>query len=101
MRTSLEEHQKRKELYDQGLSDIEIADLCFVCINAIRYWRKNHNPPLPVNAKQAIQESTRLALYKANLTDREIAREEKVSKMAIRGWRKKHNLPENRPWEDG
>ena len=47
-----EENQKRIDLYKQGLTDKEIAAKCFVCKDAIFYWRKKRGLPPNGNRKK-------------------------------------------------
>lgn len=96
MYTTPEEHARRNKLYESGLSDVEMALICFVCVNAIRYWREKHNPKLPPNAPKQEKATERLLLYSSGLSDIEIAKAQQCSKMAIRDWRKKRNLPQNK-----
>lgn len=95
MITSPEEHNRRKALYEEGLTDSELAEACFICVNAIRYWRESFDPKLPPNSKKSIHLEARLVLYSSGLTDIEIARQQQCSRMAIRDWRKKRGLPQN------
>ena len=100
MLTSPEEHLRRMELYNRGLSDVELSVACFVCVNAIRYWRERHNPKLPPNTPVSEKAIIRLTLYQSGLDDIEIAQIQQCSKMAIRDWRKKRNLPQNKKMKE-
>jgi DNA-binding NarL/FixJ family response regulator len=45
-----EEHQRRLELYNQGLTDAAIAEKLFISSTVIFRWRKNNG--LAANAKK-------------------------------------------------
>ena len=96
MITSVEEHTRRRQMYNSNMTDQEMSEACFVCLNAIKYWRETQNPPLPPNSKKCERLELRVELYKSGLTDDEIAKAQKCSRMAIRDWRKKRKLPQNK-----
>ena len=97
MITSPAEHARRREMYDAHMTDQELSDAWFICINAVKYWRESQEPPLPPNSKKCEKIGEREALYDQGLTDTEIAHTQQCSRMAIRHWRKKHDLEQNKP----
>lgn len=101
MITSPGEHIKRRELYDQGLSDPELSKALFICENAVRYWRETQTPPLPPNTKKNTRLAVREQLYTTGMTDQEICKAQRCSKMAIRDWRIKRGLPQNKKEKAG
>jgi hypothetical protein len=96
MITPPDEHDRRQQLYDAKLTDQEMAEACFICINAIRYWRESRVPKLPPNSKKCERLEIRMHLYNNGLTDIEIARHQRCSRMAIRDWRAKRGLLQNK-----
>ena len=51
-RLSESKEKERLDLYNQGLSYREIAPKCFVCKDAIFYWRKKRGLPPNGNRKK-------------------------------------------------
>ncbi len=87
-----EEEKKRRELYDQGMTDREIAERCYVSRGVIYKWRKRRG--LPYNSQY--DERKRHNLYRQGLNDYEIAARCGVTQPAIFQWREKMGLPPNR-----
>lgn len=104
----------RMALYEQGLSDADIAERCGTSPQVIMRWRRyrklrtNHRKPRARrttprrrNTRPANSWAIRALLYEQGLTDVEIARAEAIARpdaptpQAIRDWRRKQNLPRN------
>lgn len=84
-----EEEAKRKRLYDEGLSDIEIANKTGVSRTAIRSWRSRRSIPanLGKGSRSSLKEGEleRIeALNEKGLTDQEIADEIRRSYSFVR-----------------
>ncbi len=93
---SADEHEARMALYEQGLTDEEIAAERWVTKESICGWRTKRR--LPSNGKKGghlpkEKHNARMALYEQGLTDEKIAAELSMSKSAICCWRKKNGLP--------
>lgn len=88
----------RRELYDQGLSDIEIARLQKVDRTAVVGWRKRNGLPPHVATKPGVAErmARRRELHDAGQSDCAIARELGVSQAVVTRWRAKVGLPTNK-----
>ena len=97
---SQEEHDKRLELYNQGLSDHQIAEILYYNVSTIRNWRLNNNFPSIYNAKDkrlsAKEEQERLRLYHKGYTDAEIAIRVGMQRIGISAWRRSRNLKPNK-----
>jgi len=90
---SPDEEERRLLLYQQGMTDGEIARITGVTRSAIQKWRLQHNLE-PRGIKMSRDDfEKRLELFKKGLSNREIARIEGVSEVAISKWRKMH-LPD-------
>jgi len=99
MALTTSEESLRWQLYNQGLSDREIAQRVGITASVVGEWRKRRH--LPINSlrgRNTDQEmyERRLKLYNQKLTDKQIADLEGVSEQAIRTWRKVHGLPAHR-----
>ncbi len=93
---SAEEHEARMALYEQGMTDEEIAAERWVTKEAICGWRIKRR--LPSNGKKGHhlteeKHNARLELYMQGLSDERIADELYVTKNAILVWRQRHGLP--------
>ena len=110
-RLSEQEEKKRLDLYNQGMSDEEIAERVYVIKSVICNWRKRRG--LPPNALKGFQkgnkygcmsrlsevkENKRLELYNIGLNDAQIARIVGVDNSTISQWRRSRGLPSNRKW---
>ena len=108
---SEEEEKKRLDLYNQGMSDAEIAKRCYVIKSVVNGWRTQRG--LPPNALKGfqkgnkygcigrlsdIQENKRRDLLKRGLNDAQIARIVGVENSTISQWRRSRGLPLNRKW---
>ena len=108
---SEEEEKKRLDLYNQGMSDAEIAKRCYVIKSVVNGWRTRRG--LPPNAPKGfqkgnkygcigrlsdIQENKRRDLLKRGLNDTQIARIVGVENSTISQWRRSRGLPSNRKW---
>jgi hypothetical protein len=93
---TVEEDDKRLELYKKGLNDKEIGEIVFADVATIQGWRTRRNLPSNVLIGKAIFNKARKELYDYGFTDREIAAISKVSFRAIIAWRKLRNLPANK-----
>lgn len=110
-RLSEEEEKKRLDLYNQGMSDAEIAKKCYVIKSVICNWRTRRG--LPPNAPKGFQkgnkygcmgrlsevkENKRRDLLKRGLNDTQIARIVGVENSTISQWRRIRGLSSNRKW---
>ena len=111
---SEEEEKNRLDLYNQGMSDAQIAKRVCVEKNVIQHWRTRRG--LPPNAPKGFQkgnkygcmgrlselrENKRLELYNRGLNDAQIARIVGVENSTISQWRRSIGLPSNRKWTRG
>jgi hypothetical protein len=92
------EEKIRKQLYDSGYHDYEIARRLGVTPSAICSWRKSRG--LSPNGKVggshlSDRMDERSELYELGLSDADIARRQGVTRQAIWLWRQKKNLPKN------
>jgi hypothetical protein len=94
VRVSLSEHSRtiRRGLYEEGLSDSEIADRTGTTTIAIRHWRNRANLP----ANDLKDQADRERLYAQGMTDSEIARELGQRRNAVFHWRHQRGLPANK-----
>lgn len=83
-----EENQRRLELYHQGLTDREIAQRVYVCVPAVRAWRKSRGlpgrsgrPKLPDE-----EQKRRIALLRSGKTMAEAAEELGVTERTLKSW---------------
>ena len=110
-RLSEEEEKKRLDLYNQGMSDAEIAKRVYVIKSVICNWRTRRG--LPPNAPKGFQkgnkcgclgilsevkENKRRDLLKRGLNDTQIARIVGVENSTISQWRRRRGLSSNRKW---
>ena len=86
---------ERRSLYDQGLSDRQIALAQGVDRTAIRDWRRTRGlPPKTVRRYAAIGPSTiRRFLSDMKWNDGEIGQQEGVHPQCVREWRIRNRLP--------
>jgi hypothetical protein len=103
-RISNQEHEKRLNLYNQGLSDGSIAKYCGLIPSSIRSWRNTRNLPcncpcLVKNRKggriSKAEEKKRIELYKSGLSDKECAERLNIDYQSFNSWRRYRNLPRN------
>lgn len=110
-RLSEQEEKKRLDLYNQGMSDAEIANRVYVIKSVICNWRTRRG--LPPNAPKGFQkenkygcmgrlsevkENKRCMLLCRGLNDAQIARIVCVDNSTISQWRRSRGLPSNRKW---
>ena len=92
-------HEQKLELYNQGLTDMEIAKLLGVSVSNVNVWRRQNNLPLHRSNNFAKlpkeEEQKRLALYKKGFADIDIAKKCGVGVSAITGWRRERGLESN------
>lgn len=91
-----EEEKERRKLYDQGLTDQEIAESLYLSKHAVYNWRRRRG--LPANSTQGGKEydhRRRLNYWRQGLVDKEIANRVGVTTGAISQWRWKHGLKAN------
>lgn len=86
--------KERMNLYNQGLSDVEIAEIQKVNPTAIWHWREKRE--LIANKSYEDVKKERLKLYKLGLTDKEIAFKLHETPTAIGSWRIKEGLEPNK-----
>lgn len=93
-----EKQNKRLSLYNQGLSDSEIARRLGLTQNAIGYWRREQDlSPNSLRGGRVLgdKEKKRLELYNQGLNDVEIATQLGLTHEAIFAWRKSRDLLPN------
>lgn len=91
--------EERMKLYEQGLSDVAIAEKQEVCLTTIYYWRQSRNlDPNPTESER--MNTIRMRYYRQGMTDREIAEIMETSYNAIRSWRQRNKLPVNKAKEN-
>ena len=81
------------ELYNEGLTDKEMAEELDWTISTIADWRRENN--LPVNKFYKKKHEKRMELYNEGLTDKEITERLDLGSSTIGVWRKRNNLPPN------
>ena len=106
-----DEDKRRLDLYNQGMSDAEIAKRCHVIKSVVNGWRTRRG--LPPNAPKGFQkgnkygcmsrlsevkENKRRDLLKRGLNDAQIARIVGVENSTISQWRRRRGLTSNRKW---
>lgn len=99
-RTGLQDFPERMALYQQGMSDAQIAEAVGATRKAIANWRAKRNLPRVQNGRLRVDagsEEKRMELYRQGLNDCQISRELGVTDTSIRLWRKARGLPSNRP----
>ena len=90
-----EDQRRRRELYDRGLSDREIAEETGAKISTVTSWRDNFGLAPNPGGKRGIPvswEEDGLRLYREGKTDREIAEAVGRSVATVGEWRRKHGL---------
>lgn len=97
---SQEEHDKRMSLYNQGMSDHQIAEILYYNISTIRNWRVKSNLPANYDVKrkrlEPKEEEERLRLYNKGYTDKEIGYRCGLNAASISAWRRKRGLVPNK-----
>ena len=86
-----------QKLYEQGMTDPEIAQQFNVSPETVRHWRKIN--ALPANKRKQVIHDERMELYRMGKSDREIADAVHVAVSSIFKWRKINGLPSN--WKPG
>ena len=83
-----DENQRRMELYHQGLTDREIARRVYVCVPAVRAWRKSRGLPGRSGRPQLPEEEQkrRMALLRSGKTMAEAAAELGVTERTLKSW---------------
>ena len=110
-RLSEEEEKKRLDLYNQGMSDAEIANRVYVTKSVICNWRTRRglSPNAPKGFQKGnkygcmgrlseVKENKRCMLLCRGLNDAQIARIVGVDNSTISQWRRSRGLPSNRKW---
>lgn len=91
--------EERMKLYEQGLSDVMIAEKQGVCLTTIYYWRQVRNlDPNPTESER--MNTIRMGYYRQGMTDRKIAEIMETSYNAVRAWRQRNKLPANKAKEN-
>ncbi|MCW6531186.1 hypothetical protein NED98_13115 [Sphingomonas sp. MMSM20] len=90
----------RLSLYEQGLTDGEIASRTGAKKNTIVVWRRARDLPVNRGSRTSYrltptQRAARMLMYQLGWSDRHIAREQGVHKTSIRGWRRDLGLAAN------
>lgn len=90
-----EEQAKLRELYNQGLQDIEIAKILYVSPFSVRQWRIVNGLPSNKNTRR---DKERMVLYQQGFSDREICRRLNLNPCGstITQWRQSKGLPPNK-----
>ena len=95
-----EEHERRLELYNQGLSDHQIAEILYYNVSTIRNWRTKNKLHTNYDAKnsriETNEEAERIRLYNKGYTDSEIGYRCGLKKGSVSAWRRKRGLPPNK-----
>lgn len=82
-----------RELYEQGMSDRQIAEALGIGPGSVWYWRKMNG--LPPVAQERPEPPRFGELYNKGMTDREIAETTGQSKRKVQTWRYKNHLKAN------
>lgn len=95
------EHQRRMELYEQGLNGREIADKLGLAKSTIFSWRKSNNLSANVNkGKLSRQEvKQRIELIYKGLSDKEIADMLGMDTKIFTNWRCRRRIEGNKKYE--
>ena len=92
------EHDQKLELYNQGLTDLEIAQQLNISVSNVNTWRRTHKLPLIKSKNRKIseeEEQKRLYFYNKGFSDTDIALKCGVTISAICAWRKDRKLKNN------
>lgn len=85
------------ELYNKGLTDVEIANRTGVSVTPVRTWRLAFGMKANTKTqKRKSHDDEFMPLYRMGRTDPEIAKICKVSNSAVYNWRRKNGLVSNR-----
>jgi hypothetical protein len=90
------EHERRVKLYEQGLSDTEMAKIIGIDRSSIGTWRRKAGlarKPKRNSMHTPEQRAARMLLYSLGYSDGRIAREQRVGVNSIEAWRRCHRLP--------
>ena len=105
---SEKEEKERMDIYKQGLSDVQIANILSLTKTTILRWGRSRG--LQRNYQEVFQPGNqfgklgvlpkeehelRMSLYNKGLVDEKVANLCYVSRDAIYQWRRKYNLPAN------
>lgn len=85
--------EKRRELYDQGLNDHQIAKQLGINPNTITMWRRKQGLPVHVVRKTANDYPDRMELYHKGMSDGQIAKALGITQAAVMHWRHRNGLP--------
>lgn len=94
------DNDKARALYDQGMSDRQIADALGVTKQGVRNWRERnrlrcHKQDDQQARKSMIDETKAKALYEKGMSDQQIATAIRATKSAVRHWRRRTDRPGN------
>lgn len=96
------DHQRRRDLYDQGLSDDQIAKTIGAKRQTIQSWRNRQGlKPSRLGLKSCLgplspeASAARMLLYQMRYSDRRIAREQGVGCSTVQRWRQRRGLAPN------
>lgn len=93
---------KARELYNQGIKDLEISKILGVSYKCISEWRRRNKLPNLYKIHR-FNENEALKLWQDGLIDREIAKQMNCSVQVIKRWRDLNDLPANNSlfnWQD-
>jgi uncharacterized protein YjcR len=97
-------HEQKFELYQKGLTDVEIARALSISISAVNTWRRTKGLPLNTvpwsathnHCKLSDEENEkRMTLYQKGFLDQDIAKKCGVSISTITSWRRGRGLKSN------
>ncbi len=91
-------YAERRVLYDEGLTDGEIAERTGFRRGTIGEWRRNSGLPLNDPGRYRLdkeEDNRRRELHEGGLSDTEIGRRVGVGRSSIVGWRQSRGLPAN------
>ncbi len=94
----LQDFPERTALYNDGLSDAEIAARLHVTVNTIGHWRRMRGlPPHFKPVQRPVWYPDREQLYREGLSDGEIAERLGERSEIIRSWRNRRGYPPHPP----
>ena len=85
--------ERRRELYEQGLSDYKIAEQMGCAASTISEWRKKNGLPASGIKRKAEVLEDRMRLYEQGMSDGQIAKALGLTRVAVMNWRRKSGLP--------
>ena len=86
---------KALKMYNEGLSDPEIARAQGVSANAVALWRRRNGLISLYHAKMPNLDD-RMRMYRQGMTDKEIAEAQGVAYKRVAEWRRNRGLPPNK-----